>query len=357
MPLHLEQLERLDPLRRRRARGRRAPRGSGASSRRPVEDDARRTRRAPPTDRRTARPPSPRRAAPACRAARRAPRAAARATPGSSPACAPVWQPQSPRQRSTPCAQLHDVFSTISDLVRRRVLRQELAVVGQPRELLGARACASAYASAMSPCAVVVAVGLAVGRDVDELRPRGASRRRPRRAARAKRSPPSTAGRRTRPRARSGRRRRRARSRAPDGSAHAVRRRRVDAARRRRPPTPPRRAARTRLAWCGARIVKRMPCLGEHLERRRRPRPSPAATSPRARGRSGARSRAMPQRDLRAPVARARERQDHVVVGLRERRAVARRSARGSRASAARIAAVDLGRASPRATTAASARS
>ena len=98
------------------------------------------------------------------------------------PGCAPVWQPQSLRQRSTPCAQLQEVLSRDLDLVRRADASR-----GTRRSWSGARARArldrvERVGERHVAVAVVVAVGLAVGGDVDELRP--APRRRRRRPAR-----------------------------------------------------------------------------------------------------------------------------------------------------------------------------
>ena len=57
----------------------------------------------------------------------------------------------------------------------RRVLLQELAVVGQPGQLLGCER-VERVGERHVAVPVVVAVGLAVGRDVHELRTRRASR-------------------------------------------------------------------------------------------------------------------------------------------------------------------------------------
>ena len=99
--------------------------------------------------------------------------------------------------------------------------------------------------------------------------------------------------------------------------------------------------SRTCAAWWGARIVNWMPSLGQDLERLdvdrglREPHPLRLAA------RSGARNRGSP-RDLRDLVARVGQRQDHVVVGLGEGRAVPENALRLSR-SASRMALVDLG--------------
>ena len=125
-------------------------------------------RRAPPRDRRrTSRPPAPR-GAPARRAASRAPARSGARQAWFQPGGPPVLQPQSSRQRPTPWTQLQAVFSTISTSCAGGCARQVLAVVGQPGEAVRLDVVEGVGERHLA-VAVVVAVGLAVGRDVHQL--------------------------------------------------------------------------------------------------------------------------------------------------------------------------------------------
>ena len=97
-------------------------------------------------------------------------------------------------------------------------------------------------------------------------------------------------------------------------------------------------------AWCGASTVNADALLARAPRARRVGRASRGATCPRARGRSGAGSRAMPQRTCVAPIARRRERQDHVVVAPAPSRSRGREPL-GARAIGLEHARVDVGRA------------
>ena len=134
--------------------------------------------------------PPPRTAGPARPAASRGRRAAGRARPGSSPdgpRCCSRSRSTSARPRgrsSTRCASqdLH--------LLGGRVPLQVLAVVGEPRQALLLDV-SKRVGQRHLAVAVVVAVGLAVGRDVDELGPVAGCRRRPRPRRSARYSPSS----------------------------------------------------------------------------------------------------------------------------------------------------------------------
>jgi hypothetical protein len=79
-------------------------------------------------------------------------------------------QPQSSRHRAVPCAQLHDVCSaSITSQVAGT--RAEFGVVGEPRAVPALLDLAQCPCQRHVAVAVVVAVGLAVGRDVAQRRP------------------------------------------------------------------------------------------------------------------------------------------------------------------------------------------
>ena len=200
--------------------------------------------------------------------------------------------------------------------------------------------------------AVMVAVGLAVGGDVDELRMRAPFAERAEEAMRevlaAREQPLEGDG---------------ARDRAvveEDVDATAPTADCSDTAssdrwRRSARSSRPRRSRRQRRACCGSRIVKRDPLRGQRFERvdvdRRLRQPHPLRLAAEA-----VLEVADAPAHLRALVARVRQRQDHVVVRLRDRRAVAA-EALAADAVGVEDRGVRLGLRAAPATTAASARS
>ena len=180
------------------------------------------------------------------RAASPAPRAAARATPGSSRPCRRSCSRSSPasgrrRGRSSRRCSRRSRPRAWADAV------QILAVVRELRELVRFDVMQRVGERHLA-VAMMVAVALAVGGDVDQLRPVAAVRIRVQQAVRED-SRRCSAGPRRRRRARSGRRRRKMRSVLPEGSR--ARYARVGSM---RPPSRPSTRARrsSRTSWPGA---------------------------------------------------------------------------------------------------------
>ena len=233
----------------------------------------------------------------------------------------PELQPQSLRQRSTPCTQLQAVFSKISTSMRRRMQFQKLAVVG---EAARGRSPRCDRARRPAPC-----------RRSDDGGRRSRRRSRCGPAAASRRSsetPPSSRSAKCSPLSSSP-------SNATPREIGAVVEEEVDASgpraaltrrrasgrcgRRSRPATRCLRRGRTRFAWCGARIVKRIPCSASTSERLEVDR---GLRQPHALGLAAEAVLEIARCPRRICVCLSRavgERHDHVVVGLRDRRAVA----------------------------------
>ena len=229
---------------------------------------------------------------------------------------AAILQPQSDRQRSTPCAAPGAVLVDL-DFPLGRVKLEELAVVGQPDVRVLGQAIEHVRQRHVA-VGVVMAVRFAVGGDVHELGVFAARGRTPERAAPGSARRGRAAARRP-PAARRCRRRRRARS---TGPTEAGRDKRDEGS------MPPPISTHALLAdlpppfrLAGRQDRERDARLGQGLQRRHvhgrlgQPHSLRLAAEPVA-------EVGDPPEHLRLLVSAAGQRQDHVIVNLRQRVAV-----------------------------------